>query len=100
MRLVGRAETFERGDLTLHRGDRCHARANRLTVDDDCTAATRAKTAPEFRAVQFQIVAEDVEEWRRWIDVNCVPLAVDPESDRGHRADRNLAGPASRGPAY
>ena len=45
------------------------------------------ETAAELRTVQLQVVAEDVEERRRGIDVDIMLLPVDRERDGRHQAD-------------
>ena len=65
-------QPFERGDLALHRGARRDARAHRRAVDDHRARAALAQPAAEPRALQAEIVAQDVEQRRRRIDVQGV----------------------------
>ena len=52
-KLLGRAQSFERGDFSaLHRTDGELSRAHRLTVDDHRAGAALAEPATEFRTVQ------------------------------------------------
>ena len=59
-------QTFERRDLGARdRGDRPDARAHGLALDDHGAGPALAEAAAEARAVQVEVVAEDVEQRRR-----------------------------------
>src|SRR5439155_1733599 len=77
MRLRARSQTFERRDLRARdiryrrdTGPDC------LTLDNDRATAALTESAAEFRTAEFQIVAEDIQQRRRWIRVQCVCTAV------------------------
>src|SRR6185369_7619706 len=57
--------------------DRQHARAYGLAVDQHGAGAALRQAAPELRAVQSEVVAQDVEERRVGFDIDLVGLAVD-----------------------
>jgi hypothetical protein len=64
-RLFDRAQSFDGADATaLQGGDRREARENRATVHDHRARAALAQAAPEFGAVQLQVVAQYIKEWR------------------------------------
>ena len=61
---------FERGDLgALDRFHRRDAGSHRLPFDDHRAGSALAEAAAELGTVQFQIVAQDVEQRRRRIEV-------------------------------
>ena len=64
-------QPFERGDLgALHRGHRPDARPHRLALDEHRAGAALAEAAAEARALQAEVVAQDVEQRRRRVDVH------------------------------
>ena len=86
MRLLGRAEPFERRDLgAVHRADRRDAGADGRPVDDHRAGAALAEAAAELRSAEREVVAEDIEQRRRRIDVDRVRLAIHGEADGAHR---------------
>src|SRR6266446_3906375 len=92
MRLLRRAETGKRGDLSLgDGGHRRNARAYRLSVDMHGAGAALAEAATEARIVEAKLVAQRVEQ-RHFgiIDGDHVHLAVDVESEllRHRRSSR------------
>src|SRR4029079_17924375 len=71
MRAFRRAEAFERDDLGAGDGaDWRHAGAHGAAANDGRARSALAEAAAELRPAQAEIVAEDVEQWRRWIDVH------------------------------
>ena len=85
MRFLWCAEPFERGDVAARNGfHRRDARPNRLAFDDDRARATLAEPAAEFRPVHGELVAQDIEQRRRLIDIDGLRAAVDPQIDSGH----------------
>jgi hypothetical protein len=52
------------------------AGGHRLAVDDYHARAALAQTAAETRALEFQIVAQHVKQWRLGVGVHCVRRAV------------------------
>ena len=55
---------FECGDFAFHGRDRRDAGADRRAVDDDRAGAALAESAAKARALQAEVVAEDVEQRR------------------------------------
>ena len=78
-------EPFERRDLASARSDSgvMHDRIADA-VDDHRARAALAEPAAEARALQAEIVAQDVEQRRRRLDVHRVRGAVDLQCDRAH----------------
>src|SRR5262249_33582785 len=77
VRLRARSQTLERCDLRSR--DIRYGRDTRpdcLTFNNDSATAALAKSAAEFRAAEFHIVAEDIQQRRRWIGVQRVCTAV------------------------
>ena len=90
-------QAFERGDLgALHRRHRPDARPDRLAVDDHRARAALAEPAAEPRTLQAEIVAQDVEQRRRRIDVHRVRRAVHLQCDVGHQKFLRVASKGSR----
>ena len=79
-------EPLERGDLgALHRRHRPDARAHRFALDDDRARAALAEPASESRPLQAEIVAQDVEQRSRRLDVHGVRLPVHLQREIAHR---------------
>ena len=79
MELLDRAEALDRGDLALRRGRRRrHARARGPTVDQDRAGPALGQPAAVLRAVQLEIVAQDVEERSVRLDRDGLRCAVHP----------------------
>ena len=69
----------------LARADsRRDARPHRLAVDDHGAGAALAESAAEPRALQAEIVAQDIEQRRRRLDVHGVRAAVHLQCDGAH----------------
>jgi hypothetical protein len=79
-----RREAFECRDFTSNRGHRQDAGANRRTVDDYCAGAALAKPAAKPRALQTEVIPEDIEQWGRGFNVHRVRTAVDLKDDTAH----------------
>src|SRR5438132_5287562 len=78
--IVDRAQALHGPDLaTLDEHGRRQAGEDGLAVDHHGTSAALAEAAAEFGAVEFQIVAQHIEQRRRRIDVDVVRGAVDVE---------------------
>src|SRR5262245_37792417 len=84
MELAVVAQPLERGDLAAHRGGWGDTRADRRPVDDDRAGPALAEPAAEFRPLQGEIVAKDVQERRRRFDVDRMRRAVHFERDGAH----------------
>src|SRR5262245_22472588 len=77
MRLLDRAEAFERGHGLVRRGQcRRDARPDRLVAEVDGAGSALGEPAAEARPVQVELVPEDVEERRVRRRPNHVALAV------------------------
>src|SRR5262249_33812048 len=84
MRLIERAHSFDRGDLTrCHRADRGDAGTHGLAIDEHGTGAALRQPAAEFRAVELEIVAKHVEQRRVRLGGNRAAHPIDFEVD-GH----------------
>ena len=77
-------EPFERRDLALHARGRRDARAHGGAVDDDGARAALAQPTAEPRALQAEVVAKDVQQRRRRIDVHRVRTSVHSQVDGAH----------------
>ena len=66
---------------------RPHARAHGFAADEHRAGAALAKPAAEARTGEIEIVAKDVEQRRRRLDLDRVPLAVDEQVHRSHGCD-------------
>src|SRR3569623_1517499 len=78
-RLVSVHQAFKRGDLAIaDRRDRQKAGERRAPVDMDHAGTALSEPAAEARAVQFEIVPENVKKRRRGIgDFDLLRLAID-----------------------
>src|ERR1700722_10454214 len=77
MRLVDRAQPFQRDDLkALNRFHRRDAGAHRLALHKDRAGSALAEATAEFRAAQAEVIAQHVQQRRGWIDVQAVSLSV------------------------
>jgi len=54
---------------------------NSLSIDDHCARPAMPEAATEFRAVELEVVAQDVEKRRRRIGIELMWLAVDRDRD-------------------
>jgi len=87
--IVARAEAFEGYDVASDTArDRDHASPRRHLIDQHGAGAAFAKTAAEFGAVQFKIIAQHVEQGGVRRGANVVDPAVHPEADRGLRHEK------------
>src|SRR6267378_4322996 len=84
--LVDRAQSLERGDGSLRSGRHRHrAGARGLAVDQHGARAALGEPAAELRAVQLQVVAQDVKERRVGRDRRHLSRrAVHPQCEVGH----------------
>ncbi len=63
VQFLGRAQTFQRGDrLILDCADRRDTGANGVAVHNHRASAALRHAAAELRAVEFQVVAQDIEQ--------------------------------------
>ena len=84
--MLARAEALERDDLAPGAAaDRDHAGTCRHAVDDHAAGAAFAEPAAIFRSVQFQIVAQHIEQRGIRGGVDVMDPAVDCQADRGLR---------------
>ena len=87
--MIARAEAFERDDLALDAArDRDDAGARRDAVDQHGAGAAFAEPAAIFRSVQFEIVAQHIEQRGIGRGVDLMDPAIDRQADRGLRHDR------------
>src|SRR5262245_24191397 len=94
MELAVFGQAFERGDLRArNRRHRSNARPHGFVLDEHRARAALPESTAEARTVQIEIVAKDVEERRRRVDVNRTRRAVHPQCDVGHgeESPTNLA---------
>jgi len=92
-------QPFERGDLgALHGGRGPDTRSNRLAFDDHGACAALTESATEAWPSQAEIVAEDVEQRSRRIDIHGVRLPVHLQGDgaHGHALGRHIGRPLHR----
>src|SRR5205085_9091369 len=76
----------ERDDLGAGDGaDRRDAGAHRAAADDRRAGSALAEAAAELWTAEPEIVAQDVEERRRRIDVHRMSSTVDAKRDGAHR---------------
>ena len=86
MRLVGRAESFDRRDGSAGGGgERRRARANRVAVDVHHARAALSEPAAELGAGEAEVVAQDVEQRRVGRGGDVVRRAVDDQAGRDAR---------------
>src|SRR5262245_23427686 len=65
MQMVDRAQPLDRGNVAHGRGRyRQRAGTRRLAVEQHGASAALRKPAAELRTVQFQVIAQDVQQWR------------------------------------
>jgi len=75
--LCDAADTFNRGHLPARSSaERNVARLHRVTVDHDSTCAAGSDTAAEACALEFEIVAQDVQQRGRIVCIDDVHLSV------------------------
>src|SRR6185437_181631 len=87
------AEALQRRDLlAFEQQQRRHAGQYRLAVDDHGAGAALAEAATEFRGVEFQVVAEHVEQRRIRIGVDLMILTIDLQCHHGFSRCVALAG--------
>src|SRR5688572_24529949 len=85
MQFLRCAETLERGDLgARHRADRRDAGPDGLAVRDHRARAALAEAAAELGAAQFEVVAQDEQQRRGWIDVHGPRAPVHLQCQGGH----------------
>ena len=85
MQVAVRREPLDRRDrraVGLDREDRARLRA--AAVDEDGAGSALAGVAPDVRAGQTQLFAEEVDEEHARVDVSLANLAVDGHRDLGH----------------
>src|SRR5215468_7308889 len=88
MQLVHGAQALDSRDAARRRRHRRDARTDRLAVHQHGAGATLGETAAELRAVELQVVSEDVEERRVRLDRDRPGLTVHPQCEAGHDALR------------
>ena len=75
--LLGRAQAFESGDrFVLSRADGSDAGANGVAVHDDGASTALGQAAAEFRAIEFKIVTQSVEQGHVGLCVDGLILTV------------------------
>src|SRR5262245_11710912 len=86
MRLLGRAEAGERGDLpAFEGGDRRDAGTHRMAVDLHRAGAALSEPATEARIVELELIAQGVEQRHVGVvDVDRARPAVDGECEPSH----------------
>src|SRR5207249_8385654 len=93
MRLFRRPDAFDGSDGAIGRfGYGESARRLRLAIDQHHARTALGETAAEFDAGQAQVVAQDIEQRFvrvAYVDGRC--LAVDAQSDAGHKSLRSRA---------
>ena len=80
MRRLRRAQAFKRDDLRAGHG--AHARdagSDRLAVGDDGAGTALSLAAPELRPTELQVVAQDLQQRRRGIDIHALRTPVDSQ---------------------
>ena len=70
------AQARERGNGTLHFGERQLATAHGSTAEQHGARTALSETAPEARVAQLQIIAQRVEKWHGRIRIHLVSLAI------------------------
>ncbi len=84
-----RADAGQGDDFILRgQADRSDAGTNGLSVHDDGAGAALAEAAAEFGAVEFEVIAQDVEERSGRVHVHGVGAAVDFKIEVGHDGGR------------
>ena len=86
VRLLGRPEAGERGDLAAYeRGHRRDAGAHRVTVDLHRAGAALTEAAAEARIVELELIAQGVEQRHVGIvDLDRARRAIDGECELDH----------------
>src|SRR5262249_10220469 len=84
VQLAVRRKAFECGDFTFDRGGRQDAGTNRRAAYDYCAGPALAESAAKPRALQTEIIPEDVKQRCSWLDIYRVPYAVDLKCDTAH----------------
>ena len=85
MELAVRGEALDRRHLAAVRLHREHgARLHRLAVEQDGARAARRGVAADVRALQPELLAQEVHEQLPRLDVRLAPLAVDRQRDVRH----------------
>ena len=85
MQVAVRGEALDGGDrgaVGLDREDRAGFRAS--AVDQDGAGAALTGVAPDVRAGQAQVLAQEVDQEQARIDVSLARFAVDGHRDVGH----------------
>ncbi len=77
-------ESFERSDFSFHGRGRSNARPNRDAVHDHCARPALAQPATKSRPLQAEVVAKNVEQRRRGIDIQSVRTSVHLKGDFAH----------------
>src|SRR5262249_44828897 len=75
---------FERGDLASDTRGRSDARPCRHSIDDHCACSALTESATKSRTLKSKIVAQDVEQRSRRIDVQGVRFTVHLQCDVAH----------------
>src|SRR3954463_8628781 len=89
MRMLGGPKPFKSGDLrAVDSTDGCNARPYGTPAGEHRAGAALSKSATKLRPSQSKVVAQDVEQRSRGIDINRVTLPIDDESDRAHGVTR------------
>src|SRR5262249_54889147 len=88
VRILDRAEALDRRDLGItNRPDLSGAGARRPAGNQHGTCATLGEPTAEFSAVEREIVAQDVKQWRIRLGRHRAARTIDPEVD-GHLFSR------------
>ena len=82
MRVLAGAEAFECRDLgELHGRHRSHAGPDGVSVDKHGAGTALCEPAAEFRAIQFEIVPQDIKQRCGVVDFDLVDGSVNVEFD-------------------
>src|SRR5712691_12469701 len=84
VQLPSLGQSFERGDLALDGGTRRNARPNGSAVHDHGACPALTKSAAKPRALQFEIVAQDIEQRSRRVDIHGMRPPVYLQGDVAH----------------
>src|SRR5262249_4398070 len=84
VQLALRQESFERGDFALDRGHLHDAGADRRAIDDHGAGPALPEAASKARTLQAEVIAKNVEQRRRWFDIQRMRAAVHFKCDFAH----------------
>src|SRR5206468_12616370 len=77
-------QALERGDLTFNRRSLGDARPRRRAIDDHCARPALAKSATKPRTLQAEIIAQDIEQRSRRVDIQGVRSPVHLQFNVAH----------------